>query len=315
MSTSVRQRRPPLNTDTVDVDTLPPAPLSIHSLQRLETITNAVSPNTPASSFNSLPTLLFFLSVLTVLLPLRLLSALITPIQDCDETYNYWEPTHFLLHGHGMQTWEYSPTYALRSYLYIALHALAIKAGQWSGVVLLLGGGKIGEFYFLRAVLATACALCESWLVYAIAGRMRRSVAVTTAALLACSAGMWHASIAYIPSSFTMYGVMLLYAAWMRSEYAWAVFWTGVSGLIGWPFAAVVALPLAVDVGWRYLTRLHLPILWSAVTAAVCLLPSVLVDWHYYRKWMVAVVNIALYNSAHTAGAGSTLYGVEPASY
>jgi len=45
-------------------------------------------------------------------------------ISDCDETYNYWEPTHFLLYGKGFQTWEYSPEYALRSYLYILIHAV-----------------------------------------------------------------------------------------------------------------------------------------------------------------------------------------------
>jgi len=45
-------------------------------------------------------------------------------ISDCDETYNYWEPTHFLLFGKGFQTWEYSPKFALRSYLYILTHTV-----------------------------------------------------------------------------------------------------------------------------------------------------------------------------------------------
>ena len=281
----------------------------------METLSNLLSPATPAFSFDSPPTLLFFLSILSLLLPLRLLSALLTPIQDCDEAYNYWEPTHFLLHGHGMQTWEYSPTYALRSYLYLALHVLAIKAGEWTGAVHLLGGGKVGEFYFLRAVLACVSALCEAWLVHAIASRMRRSIAVTTAALLALTAGMFHASIAYLPSTFCMYGVMLVYASWMRSEYAVAVFFTGVSALIGWPFAGLLSLPLALDIAWRYLTRIHLPITWAVLTAAICLTPSLLLDYHYYHRLLLAVLNIALYNSQHSAGSGSTLYGTEPASY
>ena len=37
----------------------------------------------------------------------RLLSALVNIIHDCDEVYNYWEPLHYLVHGSGMQTWEY----------------------------------------------------------------------------------------------------------------------------------------------------------------------------------------------------------------
>lgn len=55
----------------------------------------------------------------------NLVSALFAPIQDCDETFNYWEPTHYLSHGYGLQTWEYSPDYAIRSWFYIALHAVA----------------------------------------------------------------------------------------------------------------------------------------------------------------------------------------------
>lgn len=31
---------------------------------------------------------------------------------------------HYLVYGKGFQTWEYSPTYAIRSYAYLWLHAL-----------------------------------------------------------------------------------------------------------------------------------------------------------------------------------------------
>jgi alpha-1,2-mannosyltransferase len=41
--------------------------------------------------------------------------------------YNYWEPTHYLVHGNGFQTWEYSPRYAIRSWAYVAIHALVVK--------------------------------------------------------------------------------------------------------------------------------------------------------------------------------------------
>lgn len=59
-----------------------------------------------------------------IFLAANLVSALFAPIQDCDETFNYWEPTHYLSHGYGLQTWEYSPDYAIRSWLYIGLHAI-----------------------------------------------------------------------------------------------------------------------------------------------------------------------------------------------
>jgi alpha-1,2-mannosyltransferase len=38
-----------------------------------------------------------------LLLTARLSSALWAIVSDCDETYNYWEPTHFLLYGEGFQ--------------------------------------------------------------------------------------------------------------------------------------------------------------------------------------------------------------------
>ena len=42
-----------------------------------------------------------------LLLCARLTSAFYNIITDCDETYNYWEPLHYLMYGFGMQTWEW----------------------------------------------------------------------------------------------------------------------------------------------------------------------------------------------------------------
>lgn len=64
------------------------------------------------------------ISAFYLFLGANLIAALFAPIQDCDETFNYWEPTHYLSHGYGLQTWEYSPDYAIRSWLYIAFHAV-----------------------------------------------------------------------------------------------------------------------------------------------------------------------------------------------
>ncbi|KAG8141607.1 hypothetical protein E2320_007207, partial [Naja naja] len=50
------------------------------------------------------------------LISARFCAALLSNISDCDETFNYWEPMHYLVYGKGFQTWEYSPVYAIRSY-------------------------------------------------------------------------------------------------------------------------------------------------------------------------------------------------------
>ena len=62
-------------------------------------------------------------ALLAALLTVRIVGALATSIGDCDEVFNYWEPTHHVVFGGGMQTWEYAPRFALRSYVYVLLHA------------------------------------------------------------------------------------------------------------------------------------------------------------------------------------------------
>ena len=78
-----------------------------------------------------------------ILLLVRFSAAMYSNIQDCDEgmrcnpsfkhllthssVFNFWEPLHYLDRGHGFQTWETSPEYAIRSYAYIALHLVSVK--------------------------------------------------------------------------------------------------------------------------------------------------------------------------------------------
>lgn len=73
-------------------------------------------------NINTFPFYFFAISLVV-----RVLSAYFNPISDCDETYNYWEPTTFLIANKGFQTWEYSPEYALRSYIYLLPQVLIGK--------------------------------------------------------------------------------------------------------------------------------------------------------------------------------------------
>jgi alpha-1,2-mannosyltransferase len=60
---------------------------------------------------------------LTLIL-MRILGAAYNPIMDCDETFNYWEPLHyFVTGGPSFQTWEYAPSFALRSWVYLLPYA------------------------------------------------------------------------------------------------------------------------------------------------------------------------------------------------
>jgi alpha-1,2-mannosyltransferase len=51
---------------------------------------------------------------------IRVFSAFLAQMDDCDEVYNYWEPLHMAVEGTpAMQTWEYSGVYGLRTWAYI----------------------------------------------------------------------------------------------------------------------------------------------------------------------------------------------------
>lgn len=56
---------------------------------------------------------------------IRIASALYSPITDADETFNYLEPLHYLLHGYGFQTWEYNS--GLRSWSYLLPYSFLLR--------------------------------------------------------------------------------------------------------------------------------------------------------------------------------------------
>ena len=66
-------------------------------------------------------------AALLALIPLRLLNAYLAGVADCDETYNYWEAVCLLAAPHPvrrpLQTWEYAPEFALRSWAYVLPYA------------------------------------------------------------------------------------------------------------------------------------------------------------------------------------------------
>lgn len=148
-----------------------------------------------------------------------------------------------------MQTWEYSPEYALRSWVYAGIHAILINIGR------LLGWGfiktKQSEFYFLRICFAFACAVCEAKLYAVLQRTFNYRVAAFYLAITALSPGMFHASVAYLPSSFAMYGAMLGIASFMDwrggLRTAAGMMWFGISGVLGWPFVMAMCAPFLVE--------------------------------------------------------------------
>ncbi|KAJ2320704.1 mannosyltransferase [Coemansia sp. RSA 2704] len=270
------------------------------------------------------------LSVVFRLLALmRVCGALLAPLQDCDEVYNYWEPLHFVQFGTGKQTWEYAPQYALRSYAYLRVHDAVI----WAMHFVFGFAGKAQAFYALRVGLALASALSEAVLVRRVAAHVGARAANCTALALFGMAGLFHAAPALLPSSFAMCLCTLGAAAAMappaadlrrhlrqRAAPATAAFVLAAVG--GWPYAGVAAVPFVAEEllvqgvgnngGWWRARRLAALALVGGGTAGAAAGAMAAVDaWHYGRP-VAAAWNQVAYNVLGQHGGSAALYGTEP---
>ena len=176
---------------------------------------------------------------------MNVLAALYAPIQDCDETFNYWEPTHYLGHGSGLQTWEYSPEYALRSWLYIVIHAIPSK------IVSLFSEKGAHQFYAIRVLLGIACSTAQTRLYVAISQAFGARIARIFQIIMLSSSGIFYASVAYLPSSFAMLTTMMGVSDFLNCRSglrtANGITWFGVGAIVGWPFSGALILPLFLD--------------------------------------------------------------------
>tara|TARA_R110002003_G_scaffold63_4_gene5809 strand:+ start:20448 stop:22196 length:1749 start_codon:yes stop_codon:yes gene_type:complete len=258
---------------------------------------------------------------LAVFATANVVAAVFAPIQDCDEVFNYWEPTHYLNHGYGLQTWEYSPEYAIRSWAYTALHSLVICIGTLPFKALGLGKPKVVEFYFLRTTLALACALCQTRLYSVISRTMNPRVAIFFALALVFSPGMYHAAPAYLPSTFAMYATMLGFSAFMDwsggIKTAQGITWFALGATLGWPFAGALVLPFLIEEAILASITGAISdgcsrLLQGAIGSVFILAMQIGIDSFFYRKFTCVPLNIVLYNVFSSGSRGPDIYGVEP---
>jgi alpha-1,2-mannosyltransferase len=182
-----------------------------------------------------------------IFLAAGLFAAIYSPIQDCDEVFNYWEPSHYLNHGYGLQTWEYSPVYAIRSWTYAGIHSIIISLKT----LVPFGRTKTFEFYFVRCIFAAVCAACQTRLFSVVLRSMNPRIAIMFLIISVTSPGMFISSTAYLPSTFAMYTTMLGTAAFMNwrggLRTAQGIMWFGIGATLGWPFAAALVAPFIIE--------------------------------------------------------------------
>jgi len=257
-------------------------------------------------------------TVILILIMIRISGAFLSPIEDCDETFNYWEPLHYLVFGYGYQTWEYSPQFALRSYAFLIPNYLIANVSLWtmksSGrIVLGVWEYKKLMFYTIRVVQAVVCAISESYLYDACVWRFGKPSARTLLLFLMTSSGMYRASVEFLPSSFAMIFVTFATAAWIVGDFQLSVFGIAVSAIIGWPFSALLGIGMLIHIPIRKGIRTFLR--WSFLHGTMLCVFSACVDFWFYGKPTLAVLNLIMYNVFPKENAGPDLFGVEDWKY
>ncbi|GAA5839205.1 hypothetical protein JCM3766R1_003139 [Sporobolomyces carnicolor] len=267
------------------------------------------------------------LTAFRLILLIRFCAAMYTAISDCDEVFNYWEPLHYLVHGKGFQTWEYSPEFSIRSYFYLLIHA-----GPSYTLKLLGFEDKRVAFFATRIMLASFCSLIEATLYRAAALHLSSHVGRYVLWISMFSAAMYNASAAFLPSSFALYFVMLGTAAslspvesgWKRITFVVSAY--AIAGIVGWPFAVLLGVPVVLEhlfvTGTAEKVHPGQSAAWAqkrarglfiaiAIGSSVAI-PVVLVDSTAYKKLAIVPLNLVRYNLFPTKGAGPELYGTEP---
>ncbi len=211
-----------------------------------------------------------------LLFAVRILGAVLVPVADCDEVFNYWEPLHYLLYGSGMQTWEYSPDFALRSYAY--LRAVSLSAAT----PMALGLHKRLVFYAIRVAMALAGTYAELFFSQAVKARFGQSAGDLLFWALLASYGMCAAtSSALLPNSASMIVGLVIFGCWLHGFRRGALLASGFAVVAVSPFVAPVFLPLALHVvfadGLRAAVKAGLQV------AAFLLVPCAVVDWRCVR--------------------------------
>ncbi|KAK7204747.1 Alg9-like mannosyltransferase family-domain-containing protein [Myxozyma melibiosi] len=258
------------------------------------------------------------LFVFAVVAGIRSLCARFSIIPDCDEVFNYWEPTHYLTHGFGLETWEYSPVYAIRSWSYAWIHAVLVNLCR------LIGFSEAGLFFALRAVLGTFCAFCEVQLYGSLLRNVSQSAAQWFIFFSLTATGMFHASVTYLPSSFSMYFTMLAYSKILEPESLHspgpAILMFSVSAVLGWPFSVAVAIPFFSEILRELVSdparwKIALRIVKAGLLALTLLAGVVAFDSYAFQKLQIVPLNIVLYNVLGTDETGPEIFGTEKWTY
>ena len=241
-------------------------------------------------------------------------------ISDCDETFNYWEPLNLLLRGFGKQTWEYSPEYAIRSWVFLLpfyIVLFPIKQLQ-------LFDRDDLYFYITRAVLGAISMAFEIGLYKEIKSCISSTIAFVWMFFQIFNPGWFHASVELLPSSFAMilYLGSIKYALRYlsrdsRGSFLMSLTFNFIAGIVGWPFVLVLSVPLCAHYALNHRIMNSIRTSFDCVVIISLIASTVFaIDSIFYSKFAPVSWNILSYNVLKAdENSGPNIFGVEPWFY
>lgn len=230
-----------------------------------------------------------------------LLSASLTILKDCDETFGYWEPLHYMLYGYGFQTWEYAPQFALRSYSYLLPWYIVGRLLIWAR------GSKLLVFYTIRIVMALLSMTSSSYLFSSLEDGKYLTWCMP---FYFTSTAMFESGPTLLPNTAAMILTALIWGTYLKEKYNWSLLLTILMSLTTWPYALLFnIIPLAASLR-KGLYALKSPKF--RTIALMIIIIHFLIERYFYGRWTWPSFNAILYNlNAHNParfGTESPLY-------
>ena len=125
---------------------------------------------------------------------------------------------------------------------------------------------------------------------------------------------MFHAATAFLPSSFTMLGVLAIWTAWLRGSYGPAIALAVYTILLVWPFAVLLYVPLGLAALFAPEFGLLKVLRWGIGSSLLLGGADMAYNTLFYGKPLLASWEIFYYNVLQDNG-GPELYGTEPPSF
>jgi len=184
-----------------------------------------------------------------------------------------------------MQTWEYAPQYAIRTYAFISPFILVghiLKSLQLS---------KFAIFVGIRSVIAFFSALSHSFLINAYKSTLGEEFSFILFVFFLASPGIFFSSSSLLPSSICGSLVSLSVGYWFQNQDELCIIFGCIAVLwSGWPFVGLIFAPLGVHILYRRFKKngiysvIYISFIGILAIVAIAS-PAALIDIYSYNKW------------------------------